>query len=197
MGFRWTVETAEPTYRPMSTRSGRSYKPTMTSPSHVAVIPAVDDPIDPLAERTTDPGTHHTEDAASPTMTTPTSGDVAMILDVMRTMMVDREKREMKLAEERRRQEAERAQERERQEALRKEDRRRHGEESERHISAMHRQMEMLQELVRGQTEEKAKRDTDPIKLTRLADSDDIESYLTTFERMMKAYEVDNARWAF
>ena len=142
----------------MSTRSGRSYKSTMTSPSHVAIIPAVDDPIDPLAERTIDPGTHHTKDVASPTMTTPTSGDVAMILDVMRTMMVDREKREKELAEERRRQEAERAQERERQDALREEDRRRHEEESERRISVMHQQMEMLQELVRGQTEEKAKR---------------------------------------
>ena len=112
-------------------------------------------------------------------------------------MMVDREKREKELAEERRRQEAERAQERERQEALQEEDCRHHEEESERRISAIHRQIEMFQELVRGQTEEKAKRDTDPIQLTHLADSDDIEWYLTTFERMMKAYEVDNACWAF
>ena len=33
--------------------------------------------------------------------------------------------------------------------------------------------------------------------LTRLTDKDDIESYLTTFERMMTAYEVDAARWVY
>ena len=35
------------------------------------------------------------------------------------------------------------------------------------------------------------------MKLTRLTETDDKESYLTTFERMMTAYEVDKARWAF
>ena len=35
------------------------------------------------------------------------------------------------------------------------------------------------------------------MKLTRLTDADDTESYLTTFERLMKAYEVDKVRWAF
>jgi len=35
------------------------------------------------------------------------------------------------------------------------------------------------------------------VKLTKLTDSDDIESYLTTFERMMTAYNVPNSRWAF
>ena len=35
------------------------------------------------------------------------------------------------------------------------------------------------------------------MKLTRLSEGDDIEAYLTTFERVMRAYEVDKARWAF
>ena len=52
----------------------------------------------------------------------------------------------------------------------------------------------MLQELVRGHAEKEAKQNSDSMKLTRLSDSDDIESYLTTFERLMKA---DTARWAF
>ena len=35
------------------------------------------------------------------------------------------------------------------------------------------------------------------VQLVRLVESDDIETYLTTFERTMGAYEVDKARWAF
>ena len=115
----------------------------------------------------------------------------------MRTMMVDRERREKEIAEEMRKQDAERTRERERQERIREEERRRYEEENERRITATNKQMEMLQDLVRGHTEKDAKRDSDPMKLTRLTDVDDIESYLTTFERMMKAYEVDTARWAF
>ena len=61
----------------------------------------------------------------------------------------------------------------------------------------MNRQMEMLQDLVCGHTEKEAMRDNDPMKLTRLTDADDIGSYLKTFERLMKGYEVDKARWAF
>ena len=37
----------------------------------------------------------------------------------------------------------------------------------------------------------------DQPKLVRLTESDDIEIYLTTFERTMQVYEVDPARWAF
>jgi hypothetical protein len=35
------------------------------------------------------------------------------------------------------------------------------------------------------------------LRLTKLADADDIEAYLTTFERMMGAYEIDKTKWAF
>lgn len=35
------------------------------------------------------------------------------------------------------------------------------------------------------------------VKLTKLGTMDDIEAYLTTFERMMVAYEVPKKRWAF
>ena len=36
----------------------------------------------------------------------------------------------------------------------------------------------------------------DQLKLTKFTDSEDIEAYLTTFERMMKVYEVEKERWA-
>ena len=35
------------------------------------------------------------------------------------------------------------------------------------------------------------------LRLTKLMDSDDIEAYLTTFERMMGAHEVDCMKWAY
>ena len=37
----------------------------------------------------------------------------------------------------------------------------------------------------------------EPLKLTKLTNTDDVEAYLTTFERMMKAYAMEKARWAF
>ena len=33
--------------------------------------------------------------------------------------------------------------------------------------------------------------------MAKLADSDDIEAYLTTFERQMEVYEIEKKRWAF
>ena len=39
--------------------------------------------------------------------------------------------------------------------------------------------------------------DRDPLKLPHLTEDDDIEAFLTTFERMMTAYSVDPVRWAF
>ena len=44
---------------------------------------------------------------------------------------------------------------------------------------------------------EMAQGPADQPKLVRLTESDDIEIYLTTFERTMQVYEVDPARWAF
>ena len=35
------------------------------------------------------------------------------------------------------------------------------------------------------------------VQLVRLTEKDDVETYLTTFERVMEAYEIDKSRWAF
>ena len=37
----------------------------------------------------------------------------------------------------------------------------------------------------------------EPLRLTKLTNTDDVEAYLTTFERMLKAYAVEKARWTF
>ena len=35
------------------------------------------------------------------------------------------------------------------------------------------------------------------MRLTKLSEADDVEAYLTTFERMMTAFEVQKERWVF
>ena len=72
---------------------------------------------------------------------------------------------------------------------------------SERRIAEMNRQMERLQQMFAEQSVAAASargRSTgETVKLTRLTDSDDIESYLTTFERVMAANEVNRERWSY
>ena len=57
--------------------------------------------------------------------------------------------------------------------------------------------MEFLHEMVNSCSTTELRRESEPIKLTQLTETDDIESYLTIFDRKMRAYEVNEARWAF
>ena len=61
--------------------------------------------------------------------------------------------------------------------------------------------MQLLRKMVEGshRREEVPARMTgeNKVKLSKFTEADDVEAYLTTFERMMTAYEVDRARWAF
>ena len=65
-------------------------------------------------------------------------------------------------------------------------------EESERQLEVMTRMLERMSDRRVGR--ELRERD---IQLVRLTENDKIETYLTTLERVMEAYEVDKARWAF
>ena len=62
--------------------------------------------------------------------------------------------------------------------------------------------MELLQLMAQGvqlQVEaavRRAEQDKD-VKLPKLAESDDIVAYLTTFERVMKANEIKEEQWVF
>ena len=64
-------------------------------------------------------------------------------------------------------------------------------------MTAMQDQMSALMKMVEaslggktaGQKQEKTLGERD-LKLCKLTDEDDIEAYLTTFERMMEAYEI-------
>lgn len=60
----------------------------------------------------------------------------------------------------------------------------------------------MLRGLIEGihkhgeSAEKRAEKDKD-VKLTKLTESDDIEAFLTTFERLMVSYEIRKDRWVF
>ena len=105
------------------------------------------------------------------------------VAEMMRLLLEDRKRREEELAEERRRREEEFA-----------EERRRRDEE-------VRQQMQLLREMVEGshrrELPARMTGENDKVKLSKFSETDDVEAYLTTFERMMTAYEVDRARWAF
>ena len=106
------------------------------------------------------------------------------VAEMMRLLLEDRKRREEELTEERRRREEEFAEERHRRD------------------EEVRQQMQLLREMVEGshRREEVLARMTgenDKVKLSKFSEADDVEAYLTTFERMMTAYEVDHARWAF
>lgn len=81
------------------------------------------------------------------------------------------------------------------------EDRERREREADERMRVMQRQVEALERLVvEPGRREPAGHDglgAGQPKLTKLADSDDIEAYLTTFERLMAVCGVDRARWSY
>ena len=104
----------------------------------------------------------------------------------------------MEQAEERQRREIERDEERRKWEL----EMQRRDEDMARREEYNRRQMEVLQSLVHGvqlQGEAATKRadGEKDVKVPKLTEEDDIVAYLTTFERLMAAYEVRQNRWVF
>ena len=105
------------------------------------------------------------------------------LTDMLKALLEDRQRREEELADERR----EREEERRRRDEELAEERRRRDEE-----------LGLLKRLVeeRGRTAAAmGPRSDGEVKIAKLTDTDDIEAYLTTFERMMAAYDVPRSRW--
>ncbi len=109
----------------------------------------------------------------------------AGVADLVRLLLEDRRKREDELA-------AERAQP---------------AEETRKHETQMKEQLDMIRSLVEctrtgsgssgdSRRVEKHGSVRDKLVLTKLSEEDDIEAYLTTFERMMTMYSVEEGRWA-
>ena len=113
-------------------------------------------------------------------------GGTDSLAQMLEVLLEDRRKREEDLIAERRLREEEMRRER----ALREEE--------------VHQQMALLRGLVEGihkqgeTAEMRAEKDRDRgVKITKLTEDDDIEAYLTTFERLMRVHEVKEDRWAF
>ena len=75
------------------------------------------------------------------------------------------------------------------------EERRRRDRDMEDHLEQMSEEMRSLRSAGPA-VFERTPPAMDTPKLTKLSEADDIEAYLTTFERLMQAYEVDSSRWA-
>ena len=119
-----------------------------------------------------------------------TVAEAPSVAELLKTMIDDRKKREEEFARERERRKEEIARERTRRD-----------EEMQQRVQDMTQQMELMRQLVeKGKPESEGATRTqlgEPLRLTKLTNTDDVEAYLTTFERMMKAYAVEKARWAF
>ena len=104
------------------------------------------------------------------------SGDAA-VTELVKILLEDRKRREEEATEERRRRVA----------------------ESRQQLKLLTRALEGAAVCREPSGEDNARvRDTEVRpKLTKLGESDDIEAYLTTFERMMAAYGVDRSQWAY
>jgi len=112
-------------------------------------------------------------------------GEDAGVSELVKLLLEDRRQREEASA----RREAELAEERARRET-----------EHARQVRQMEEQVHMMREwMERSQAREgeRAMRDDDRLKLTKLTESEDVEAFLTTFERMMRVYGVKEERWAF
>eukprot|EP00731_Ephydatia_muelleri_P003365 Em0001g3365a len=114
--------------------------------------------------------------------TTMAEKEAVSMSDILR-LLVETQQRQVE-AEQRREEERRQEQRREEGERIRR-------EESER-------QLELISKLVE-RTEVRTRRGPSEkdVQLVRLTEKDDIETYLTTFERVMEAYEIDKSRWAF
>ena len=113
-----------------------------------------------------------------------TEAGTAGLSDLLRMLLEDRRKRDEELAEERQRWEA----------------------EAKRHESEMQEQMEMIKRLVESARPPVGESSTatgdghraprDKLVLTKFEEGEDVEAYLTAFERVMTVYSIDRSRWA-
>ena len=133
----------------------------------------------------------------------------AQLTELLKTLLEEKQQREIEVTEqrtqreeERRAREAELTEERRVREAELKEERRLREEEASRRQRETKDQLKLFQRLIEGldkqataaATREEKNRD---VKVAKLTDDDDIEAYLTTFERLIVAYEIPQRRWAF
>ena len=130
------------------------------------------------------------------------TGDIQKVLQML---LDDRRKREEEIAAERRQREEEIAAERRQREQEAVAERERQERETERRLQEMQKHVDALLKVVEkshdgtsgAKREARGAGDEKEVRLTKLSEADDVEAYLTTFERMMTAFEVQKERWVF
>ena len=132
------------------------------------------------------------------TVTEPGATGGVTMARMLQELLAERKHREIELAEERR----VREEELRRQEAELREEHHHREEANARREDEMRHQMELLTKLVEGVNKQgdaalKSIEKDRQVKVTKLTEADDIEAYLTTFERLMKAYNIPPDRWSF
>ena len=135
------------------------------------------------------------EERADQEKTTATEEMADQMAEMMRRLLEDRERREQELRKERQRRNEEMAKW---EEETRKE-RQRRDEESAKRGEKIHQLLRELLEGVQKQSEAtmlQVNCDKD-VKVAKLTSEDDIETYLTTFERLVKAHNVKKERWTY
>ena len=161
----------------MTTRSGTAFKP-----------------MEGTAQRLPAEGpTAHAEGMPAQGLTTTRYPlpELASLTEMVKMLLNDRERREKEIAAEH-----------ERMDCLREEEHLRQVQENEECLAETCRQMECLQEMFHEHSSASGsawdrRSQTDLIKLTRLSEDDDVESYLTTFERIMAANEIALESFSF
>eukprot|EP00731_Ephydatia_muelleri_P025636 Em0017g719a len=142
-----------------------------------------------------------------------TSEAIAAMQELFRNLLNERKKREEEEAGRREQERLEREEERKRLEAQWERERQEHIAEKERERQRreedlrtrdqeLRAQMELFAKMVESKKAESSSGASSStadgeLRVVKLADRDDIEAYLTTFERLMSAYNIPKDRWIF
>ena len=109
--------------------------------------------------------------------------EISDLIELVQTMMEERKRHDQELVEERRQREVQLAEER------------RQREEQMQLIMRLVEETAHHEETGNRGREQTSNRDAGPkVRITRLMDKDDMEAYLTTFERLMSAHEIERER---
>ena len=166
---------------------------------------------------TTRSGRKYTSVVTQPRGETADMGDtaesVAAMQELFKNLLDERKRREEEDARRREQERLEREEERKRLEAQWEKERQEHLAEKERERQRREEDLRRRDQELQAQMElfakmfESKKADSSPatgsravdqeLRVTKLTDRDDIEAYLTTFERLMSAYSVPKDRWIF
>ena len=128
-----------------------------------------------------------------------TSEAIAAMQELFRNLLDERKRRE---EEEARRREQERLEREEERRAEKERERQRREEDLRIRDQELRAQMELFAKMVESKRAESSSgassRAADgELRVVKLTDRDDIEAYLTTFERLMSAYNIPKDRWIF